>query len=38
MAMAGTLVPATTGKTFFAVLSTSANLSTLQDLFTFDAD
>lgn len=38
MAMAGTLVPATTGKTFFAVLSTSANLPTLQDLFTFDAD
>ena len=38
MSLASSLIPATTGKTFLAVLSTSTNLSILQDLFTVDGD
>ncbi len=32
------VLPRTTGKTFLAVLSSSSNLSALQDLFTIDTD
>ena len=38
MAQASSLIQATTGKTFLAVLSTSSNLSILQDLFTVDGE
>jgi len=36
--VANSVTPSTTGKTFFAILSTATNLSALQDLFTIDND